>query len=83
MQQAIRFYARYYALLIYEIFRRSTARKRLWMLYWEITVWVNDRKRTYSRSRRQRKEQKAINEGLNLCRLIMDHLIKVEGGSVE
>lgn len=81
MQQTIWFYARYYGLLIYEIFRRKQARKKMWSLYWEVYICVDDAKRKYSGSRmsKQRRLQKSIDANLQLIRTIMDHIIKVEG----
>lgn len=70
-------YLEYYWLRVRELFSRKMSRKLMWGLYWEATVRVEDLRLRKINSKNRDKE---IKKGLELCRKIMQHLIKIEGG---
>lgn len=70
-------YLEYYWLRLREIFDRKMSRKLIWGLYWETTKRIEDLK---LRKVESKNKQKEIGAGLELCRKIREHLIKLEGG---
>ena len=70
-------YLEYYWLRVREIFDRKMSRKLIWGLYWETTKRIEDLK---LRKVESKNKQKEIDAGLELCRKIREHLIKLEGG---